>query len=168
VRATAPGGAAQTRARATQQAQQKAQLAAGQKKEAQAPAAAEAVLNAWARLPAAAKGAIIGAPIGAVTTGSGEMLLNRQLDDGSTPQQHMYGSLAERARAVRDASDNPGLMKKLLAETGGHAENLAGITAEHPVKSALIAALLGGALGAGVGAGSGATLWMLPRAAAAR
>jgi hypothetical protein len=136
-------------------------------KEAQAPAAMEAVMSAWARLPTAAKGAIIGAPIGALTTGGGELMLNRKMDDGSSAAQHMYGSMADRARRMRDSSEDPGFARKLLAETGGHAENLADITTEHPVKSALIAALLGSALGAGAGAATGATLRMLPQAASA-
>lgn len=136
-------------------------------KEAQAPAAAEAVMNAWSRLPSPVKGALVGAPIGALTTGVGEGMLNRRLDDGSSAAQHLYGSMADRTRRMRDASDDPGMLRKLLAESGGYAENLADITTEHPVKSALIAALLGGALGAGVGAGTGATLRMLPEAASA-
>ena len=140
-----------------------------QEKTSQVPGAAavEAVANAWSRLPAPVKGAIIGAPVGAVTTGAGEALLNRRLADGSTAQQHMYGSMADRARRMRDASEDPGLVRKLLAESSGYAENLADVTAEHPVKSALIAALLGSALGAGAGAATGATLRMLPQAASA-
>ena len=137
-------------------------------KEAQAPAAAlESVMNAWARLPTPIKGALIGAPLGAVATGGAELGLTREMGDGQSAGQHITSTMAERARRLRDASDNPGLIRRLMAEGTGYMENVADIEKDNPLKSALIAALLGGTLGAGAGAATGATLRMLPRSAAA-